>query len=43
LQKDQPAQAALICRDIVVLYGKNPEMDDAVRQAQKMLERLSGK
>jgi serine/threonine-protein kinase len=37
LQKDQPAQAALICRDIVVLYGKNPEMDDAVRQARKML------
>jgi serine/threonine-protein kinase len=40
LQKEKPMEAAAICRDIVFLYGKNPELDDLVQQAQKMLERL---
>jgi serine/threonine-protein kinase len=43
LRKEQPSEAVMICRDILILYGKNPDLADAVQQAQKMLENLAGK
>jgi eukaryotic-like serine/threonine-protein kinase len=43
LRNDKPLEAAMICRDVLLLYGKNSEMAQLVKQAQDMLEKLSSK
>ncbi len=40
LKDKQPAQAAVICRDVVFLYEKDSEMADEVAQADAMLAGL---